>query len=74
MHCEWARRCMTRQPPKRRPPMAFYWPQVSIAAGLLLGLIAAAVENGQLGVAATNFVTIGAAFAVQRRRNDRRED
>lgn len=54
--------------------MASYWPQGSIALGLLLGLIAAVLEDGQLGVAATNFVTIGAAFAVQRRRNDRRDD
>lgn len=61
----------SHKPP--RPPTASYWPQASVVLGLLLGLVAAALEDGQLGVAATNFVTIGAAFAVQRRRNDRHE-
>lgn len=54
--------------------MASYWPQGSIALGLLLGLIAGALEDAQLGYAATNFVTIGSAFALQRRRNERRSD
>jgi cell shape-determining protein MreD len=54
--------------------MVSYWPQASIGLGLLLGLAAAVAEDGQLGVAATNFVTIGAAFALQRRRNDRSDD
>lgn len=71
---EQARRCVNQQHRKQRPPMASYWPQGSIALGLLLGLIAGALEDAQLGYAATNFVTIGSAFALQRRRNERRSD
>jgi hypothetical protein len=53
--------------------MAAYWPHVGIGIGVVLNIAAAPLESAYLLATGTNFMTISAAFLLQRRSNRRRD-